>query len=730
MDVSPVRPRIDGSTLRLIIGLGVDISNISNNCRRLSGNGRLIRDLGNQGTKATSGIPLTSWQEWIVALGICFILWICYANSFHASWHYDDSGNILNNDDVHMSQWSLHQVHRALTAGHDFQTISRPLAYLSFAINHRLGGLDPTGYHIVNFVIHCIASVFLYLLIRDTLCLPVLKGRYEKQARWIAIIAAVLWATHPIQVSAVTYIVQRMASMAGMFYVASMYLYLKARTSHKVQRRVVFFTLSAISAIFALLTKENSLLLFYGVLLYDLILLQGIDRQSLRRSIILAVVLSAGVLLIGMLYTDITTFFKPYEIRPFDRLERLLTQPRVLFFYLTLIAVPMTSRMSILHDIEISRSLLMPWTTLAAVLALVGCVLFLFALARRNPVVSFCGLFFFLNHLVEGSVLNLELIYEHRNYVPAMFIFVPVAIAGVRSAQYFVYRRPIQWSIWATIVLVMFSQGFATHQYNGIFESELSLWLHASRRSPRLSLSHNNLGNIYWNMGLRSLAYQQYQIAQELDRFNNLRQKGHLLYNIGLYTAYEKNEYKAARDYFVRAVEIYNGSPKVWYELARANSILKRYGEAQANLDIALSHWPDRSDLHYLQSYLHAKNGRCAQALVAAEESLNQDPDRLLPLMVIAGSHTCMGDTQQAIDIWKRFLEEEDKSLVGILSLIDLYISEDEMDNAQPYFERLLQMADGREPGHLLDLVNEETELIAYIPDKTRLIRAFQNWRR
>lgn len=671
-----------------------------------------------------------SWQQWIICVFLCCMLWICYSNSFHASWHYDDEGNILKNEKVHMSQWSWTEIKRAVSAGHDFQIVSRPFAYLSFAINHLFGGLDPYGYHIVNFTIHCIATLFLFLLIRDTLTLPILQGRYRREAREIAMIAAILWATHPIQVTAVTYIVQRMASMAGMFYVASMYLYLKARTGSDRIQRYIYFTLCAIIVLFALMTKENSILLFYSLLLYDFILLQGVDRKSLRRTVLQAVGLTVGMFMIGMLYTDVSTFFKPYEVRPFNMLERLLTQPRVLFFYLSLIAVPMTSRMAILHDIEISRSLFVPWTTLTAVVALGACVLVLLKLARRYPVVSFCGLFFFVNHLVEGSILNLEMIYEHRNYLPTMLIFVPVSIAAVKSIQYFEYRRSFQWAIVATIVLVFLSNGFATYQYNRILQSELSLWLHTVHRSPRLSLAHNNLGNIYWNMGLRDLAYRHYQNAHELDRFNNSLQRGHLLYNIGLYEAYEKNDFNAALDRFTEAIEIYNGSPKVWYELVRTAAMLKKYQEAQKSLYIALSHWPENGRLHYLQSYIHAKTGRCRLALNSARRSLEKNPGNNLPLMVMAGSHNCMGNTQDAIDIWKQFLESEDKSLVGILSLLDLFVSIGDVESAQPYYERLVQMANGRELDHLLDLVTETSELIAYHPDKDRLERAFSQWHR
>jgi hypothetical protein len=98
----------------------------------------------------------------------------------------------------------------------------------------------------------------------------------------------------------------------------------------------------------------------------------------------------------------------------------------------------------LLHDIDISRGLLDPWTTLAAILGIILILGFAVAKARRFPLLSFAILFFFMNHLIEGTVIPLELIYEHRNYIPSMFFFVPIGVMMVRALDYFSYRRGIQ----------------------------------------------------------------------------------------------------------------------------------------------------------------------------------------------------------------------------------------------------------------------------------------------
>ena len=142
-------------------------------------------------------------------------------------------------------------------------------------------------------------------------------------------------------------------------------------------------------------------------------------------------------------------------MRPFSPLERLLTQGRVLFLYVSLLLYPIPSRLMFLHDIDTSRSLFDPWTTLAAIIGIVLCLLFAALKAKKYPLLSFAILFFILNHLVEGTLIPLELIYEHRNYIPSMFFFVPIAFGMVRCLDYFAYSRGFQGFMAAGLTLLL-----------------------------------------------------------------------------------------------------------------------------------------------------------------------------------------------------------------------------------------------------------------------------------
>ena len=173
-----------------------------------------------------------NWQfpnlrNYIFAFVSLFVfLLIIYGNSFHCEWQFDDIPNIVENVNVHMKSlfWTDIKKSFHITPA---QGLPRPVAYLSFGLNYYSGGLDVFGYHVVNFVIHYIAAAFLFLFIFNTLNLPLLKEKYRHIAYPVALLAVTLWATNPVQVNAVTYIVQRMTSLSGMAYIMSMYFYLK-----------------------------------------------------------------------------------------------------------------------------------------------------------------------------------------------------------------------------------------------------------------------------------------------------------------------------------------------------------------------------------------------------------------------------------------------------------------------------------------------------------------------
>ena len=175
-----------------------------------------------------------------------------YSNSLYAIWALDDDPNILQNSRLHIKDLQPETLFKTffspLHPDKDGQPgLNRPLAHLSFALNWYFGKDSPAGYRLVNIFIHFLAAFVLFLAIRDLLDTPNMRGKSSGREGSIALIGAALWAVNPIQTQGVVYIVQRMASLASLFYLLAMWCYIRGRASEARRRRAVFFTLTVVS---------------------------------------------------------------------------------------------------------------------------------------------------------------------------------------------------------------------------------------------------------------------------------------------------------------------------------------------------------------------------------------------------------------------------------------------------------------------------------------------------
>ncbi|MDO9585438.1 MAG: hypothetical protein Q7I93_03010, partial [Syntrophales bacterium] len=278
-------------------------------------------------------------------ISLFIMLLIIYANSFQGTWQFDDFPHIVDNRNVQIRTLSWSELRQSLDSTF-LHKLPRPVAYLSFAVNHFFGGLHVFGYHLINIAVHYLTALFLFLLIYKTLNLPLLKDRYGAVSYPVALLATFFWATSPVQVNAVTYIVQRMTSLVGLAYVAAMYCYVQGRTARSSGARAAFLTLCALSAALAFGTKENAALLPVCLFLYDLLLLQGATRENLKKNLKVIAIPLLILLCLGVIYFAVWGNLRAinYDHWTFTPVQRLLTEARVMIFYITLIIYPFSSR--------------------------------------------------------------------------------------------------------------------------------------------------------------------------------------------------------------------------------------------------------------------------------------------------------------------------------------------------------------------------------------------------
>jgi hypothetical protein len=442
---------------------------------------------------------------------------VVYSGSFRVPWHFDDRPNILENSPVHITQLNPDTFKGALFA-HPTQPgkLYRPVSVLSLALNWYAGGDNTLGYHIVNVFIHICAGWLLFLVVCLLFNTPRLKGRYPPdQICFIAALAAALWLIHPINSQAVVYIVQRMTSLAALFSLLTMLCYLRARLTDSAVRQILFFLLAALSWMLAVLSKENAVMMPAALLVLEIIFFPRERKANSTRSILLSALFAIACMaaLVTLVHPQFfNTILSSYDHRPFTLVERVLTEQRVLLFYLSLLVFPRADRFSVDHDITLSTSIISPLTTIVAILINAAAILLALYFRKSRPLLSFGVLFFYVCHLVESGFIALELIFEHRNYLPSMFLFVPVAVLASNLLHSSSKPNRVRYLSGVLVMLLIFTLGLGTYKRTLVWLSEESLWADAMTKAPQNARPTENFAvAIFHQYGL-----PRYQEVMEL----------------------------------------------------------------------------------------------------------------------------------------------------------------------------------------------------------------------
>ena len=434
---------------------------------------------------------------------VCAAAAIAYAPSFGVPFQFDDSARLGGN-------WSLQ--YGGLFEALQWLGNSRLVPALTLVLNYRFGGFDPVGYHAVNFAVHVLASVGVFALALALTRTPRLRDAWHpRRALLLATAAALIFACHPLQTQAVTYIIQRYASMAAMFYVWAVVCYLQARNRYagvESGRPAPYVVATILLAICAALSKENSASLPAALLLAEWI---GFGWPRQRRTIVVGAVLLLIVLalplgwrlmfwapyvqsdgpspvtLSGRLADVIMTPRASLPDRPAP-LVYFLTQATVLPRYLRLVALPWGQ--SIDHDVPLAQSLSAP--VLAGFAFLAGLAAFGLSQVRRRPLLTFAICWFFITLSVESSLFSIsDVMMEHRMYLPMAGL--ALGLAWLFTAV--VDRAPrLALAAGAVVAIALISLTFAR---NVVWRSPLTLWLDAAEKSPDKNRPHVNLGVAY-----------------------------------------------------------------------------------------------------------------------------------------------------------------------------------------------------------------------------------------
>jgi tetratricopeptide (TPR) repeat protein len=457
-----------------------------------------------------SGIP--RWRHAGALLVVCAAGIWAYAGSLDAPFALDDQYNITNNPRIRLESLDAGALRDAAFGNR----LERPVAYLSFAANYALGGYDPFGWHLFNVGLHLLNGALVYWLAWRLLGLAHRGSRASERGEpvlWLgAALGAAVFVALPVQTQAVTYVVQRMTSLATAFTLLALLLWLEGRLRRGAARTALWAG-APLCWILGLGSKEIAATAPALALGIEFFFLRDLDRAWLRRQL----PIGAALLLAGLMLMLVFVGPEPwrllhvYESRDFSLGERLLTELRVVSFYVSLLLWPAPWRLNIAHDFPISHSLLDPPSTLVAGLFLSGLLVLALLLARRERVVSFGILWFFANLVLESTVFPLELAFEHRIYLPSVGFALIVAELASRGFA----RRPRLVAVLGCALLGGLVWG--TQARNAIWSDEVTFWSDAAAKSPEFPRTHNNLGVAYMRAGRYEEAAREFRATLRLD---------------------------------------------------------------------------------------------------------------------------------------------------------------------------------------------------------------------
>lgn len=624
---------------------------------------------------------------------------LAYSNTFTVPFQYDDVSEL---------EWdsSIRQFPDVAPVWESRKT--RFLTYVSFALNYRLHGLDVSGFHLFNILIHLTAALLLAFFVRRLFETPAMKADRGTFPDAAAVAAGLIFAVHPVQTEAVTYIVQRAASLAGLFSFLTLWLYQQARFSG----RRPAYAAAWFSALAAMFTKETAFTLPVAIVLYDLIFWPG-EEDGRKRKIVrwLPFLMLLGVIpVLIFFYSPIRFAGDLFGSRQTDLISRkdyLLTQFNVIAKYVQLILFP--AGQNIDYDFPIVKKI-SDRGTLVSAAAILAVFVTAFRMIRREPLIAFSIFWFFLALAVESSFIPIQdVIAERRLYIPLAGACLFMAVVLFRALGH-------QKRGWLVLILIAVLLSGATYRRNEIWKSGAALWQDAVNKSPRKARPYHNLAHHLSRKGQFEEAMRYCARAMQIDPaypdpyitlgliYGNLGRYGE---QIQLFEHAEKlgvptpNEFYnnfgvavAAKGDSARAIQHFERSIREKPTAIAFNNMgltFARQGNGERALEFyekAMRLDPRNAQAYYLAGVARIQKGEIDQSIRDFERARDRDPKNPNIYNNLGVAWGQKGNLIRMIENYEKALEFNPEFVPVIRNLVQAYRAKGDRVKAEMY-ERL-----------------------------------------
>ena len=617
-----------------------------------------------------------------IALAVlAILLFSAYSNTFFNLPVMDDFHSFVNEPNVQIESVSVESLQKLSRTEFGF---TRLLPMATFAWDFFWGKGHIWAFHVTNFLIHLSCMVMLFFFLKILFKCAELQC-YEKHSSpltrfWLIFCVVGLWALSPVQTNAVTYLVQRMTSLATLFYLISLTFYLQARfcqrkegTSAKV---VGFYFIAVVSALGSFSSKEISatlpvIILILEILFFTPDLFWHIVKRKKIFWLLTAVAVITGLLFVMVVLPH---FLRGYGGRHFTLSERLLTELRVVSSYVFLLLFPLPRFMNFEYDVALSTSLVSPFSTIFSLFFLCSLLFFAWKMRDRQRLISFGIIWFFINLAIESTIIPLELKFEHRLYLPSIGFFLALVLGVKALLKKWSFTKSLRAEnkalIVSSIFILLSTLSGMTYVRNSYWVDNLTLYSDCVLKAPGKARNHVNLARAYALAGdydktieegeaalrVGQRGYEEYwgaacnivsayvakgdlqQAIQKGESFltgdipEQAKQNSYpsFLHNMGL--AYLRlDDYAAAYGHFLQAFNFMvrcNELPNLSDFEADLVAVLSKVYDKRNDLaeEIGLD-LHDRSTIYRILADLFYERGRYNRALYYCKLGLNENPD-------------------------------------------------------------------------------------------------------
>ena len=537
-----------------------------------------MRNTKTQSTANTlSALLARKTVQYLVLLALILL---CYGHTLDVPFYLDDNNSLRGNEAIQQvdlgTLWGLYA--------------ARIVGYLTFALDYAVHGYSLTGYHLVNILIHVLATFMAYQVALALLKTPRLESMANEQAiLWLPLITALIFAIHPLQIQAVTYIVQRLASLVALFYLSSMYCYLQFRLSKTPEKKIIFGFFLIISGCLALFTKQNAVTIPLVFLLLEWIFFNP------QRKIIIAGAICTSIGLLGayllfpiVLNQELFAFIseRTRETVLLSRIEYLSVQMHVLWSYILRFLLPVN--LALIYEYAVPESFFSPGIFFPAVFH-AGLILAAVLNRKAFPLAAFGILFYYTAHLVESSIIPIrDFAFDHRTYLPNFGLCLLVGSLVVA----YLSRKPLTKAVLLLVCLVVLLLVALTWSRNQLWRDPIAFLQHEVEINNDSFTSYCFLGEAYYSAGQLTEAISIFERAQSyvdnlINRGNNTFESCYSNYATTLQEAGYLDEARQLISRMPVTAFTTQGQSKVAMTFGNVEALSGNFSEAEAHFNRA-----------------------------------------------------------------------------------------------------------------------------------------------